>query len=148
MSVALHTLKGPKRKASRRRGRGSSGHRGNYSGRGIKGQRARTGGKSRGGFAGKRVPIFILQLPKKRGFTSRNPGFEVVNLGTIDRFFAEGAVVTLKELRAKSLVKKKSAVKILGQGEITKKLTIEAHKFSASALEKIKKIGGEARVIG
>lgn len=148
MSLALHTLKGPKRKAPRRRGRGTSGHRGNYSGRGIKGQRARTGGKSRGGFAGKRVPTFVMQLPKKRGFASRNPGFEVVNLGTIDRFFADGAVVSLQELRAQSLVKKGRAVKVLGQGNLTKKLTIEAHAFSTSALEKIKKSGGEARVIG
>lgn len=145
MTLELHVLKSSPRKRHRRRGRGGS--RGTYSGRGIKGQRARTGGRAKGKFAGKKVPTFILQLPKKRGFRSAIPKAEVVNLTDINRLFQAGDKITLELLRKKGLVRQGRNVKILGTGEMSKKVTVEAHRFSKSAKKKINQAGGQIKIV-
>src|SRR5580700_3971008 len=123
----------------------SSGH-GKTSGKGHKGQKARSGGSIRLGFEGGQMPL-IRRLPK-RGFG--NGPFKItyalINLADLERFDAE-AHVTEQLLREKGLLKGKvERVKILGRGELTKKLTVEADKFSESARQKIEQAGGAAVV--
>jgi large subunit ribosomal protein L15 len=150
MGTTLHTLKGP-RGATRNRkriGRGPGSGTGEQSGKGVKGQKARTGHHgARFGFEGGQMPM-QRRLPKK-GF--KNPfrqAIFAVNLGDIDERFAAG-IVTLAELQSVGLVPRKYAkVKILGNGELTKKFVIKADFFSASAKEKIEKAGGKAEVVG
>jgi large subunit ribosomal protein L15 len=149
MGTTLHTLKGP-RGATRKRkriGRGPGSGTGEQSGKGVKGQKARTGHHgARFGFEGGQMPM-QRRLPK-HGF--KNP-FRVqifaVNLGDIDERF-EGGTVTLNELQVAGLVPRKyDKVKILGEGELKKKFIIKADKFSASAKEKIEKSGGRAELV-
>ena len=147
MAQGLHNLKTGPRKRHRRTGRGDSGFRGSYSGRGIKGQRARTGGKSRGKHAGKKVPKFVFQLPKKRGFKSLYKKWEVVNIGQLSHVFKDGETVTPRALKKKGLIRKTGGVKILGQGTLQKKLIVEAHSFSKSAQDSIMKSGGQFKKI-
>jgi large subunit ribosomal protein L15 len=150
MGTTLHTLKGP-RGATRNRkriGRGPGSGTGEQSGKGVKGQKARTGHHgARFGFEGGQMPM-QRRLPKK-GF--KNPfraAIFAVNLGAIDERFAPG-IVTLSELQGAGLVPRKYAkVKVLGNGELTKKFVIKADFFSASAKEKIEKAGGKAEVLG
>jgi large subunit ribosomal protein L15 len=140
----LHTLKprpGAKHRVKRLGSGESSGH-GKTSGKGHKGQKARSGGSLRLGFEGGQMPL-IRRLPK-RGFN--NSAFAVryatVNLSDLEKFDA-GTEITETVLREKGLVRGKLAgVKILGNGELTKALTITATKVSASAREKIEKAGG------
>ncbi|OGW92320.1 MAG: 50S ribosomal protein L15 [Omnitrophica bacterium RIFCSPHIGHO2_02_FULL_63_14] len=126
------------------RGRGS-GH-GKTSGRGHKGQNARASGGVRPGFEGGQMPL-IRRVPK-RGFTfTPKARYQVVALERLN-IFASGAKVTPKELFAKRLVSKAAKpVKILGDGELKHALEIQAHAFSKSALEKIKKSGGTANLV-
>ena len=133
-----------KRKKIVGRGRGS-GH-GKTSGKGEKGQNARASGGVRPGFEGGQMPL-IRRIPK-RGFTfTPKPKYEIVALESLNRFSA-GAEVTPEALKAARLVgKKKIYVKILGDGDLNHPLTIKAHAFSRSALEKIKKAGGQASEI-
>lgn len=144
----LDRLKRPKGAKKRKkivgRGRGS-GH-GKTSGRGEKGQNARASGGVRPGFEGGQMPL-IRRVPK-RGFTFEGkPKFEVVSLERLDHF-ASGAEVTPEVLKKANLVKKRvSRVKILGDGDLKHPLTIKAHAFSKSALEKIQKAGGKAEAI-
>src|SRR3989338_1577220 len=144
----LNQLKRPKgiikRKKIVGRGRGS-GH-GRTSGKGNKGQNARASGGVRPGFEGGQMPL-IRRIPK-RGFTfTPKPKYEVVSLEALNRFSA-GTEVTPEALKAARLVdKKKIYVKILGDGDLKHPLTIKAHAFSKSALEKIKKAGGQANEI-
>ena len=150
MGTTLHTLKGP-RGATRNRkriGRGPGSGTGEQSGKGVKGQKARTGHHgARFGFEGGQMPM-QRRLPKK-GF--KNPFREAifaVNLGAINERFDAG-IVTLAELQAVGLVPRKyTQVKILGEGELTKKFVIKADAFSGSAKEKIEKAGGKAEVVG
>ena len=150
MGTTLHTLKGP-RGATRNRkriGRGPGSGTGEQSGKGVKGQKARTGHHgARLGFEGGQMPM-QRRLPKK-GF--KNPfraAIFAVNLGDIDERFAPG-IVTLAELQSVGLVPRKYAqVKILGNGELSKKFVIKTDFFSASAKEKIEKAGGKAEVVG
>lgn len=150
MGTTLHTLKGP-RGATRNRkriGRGPGSGTGEQSGKGVKGQKARTGHHgARFGFEGGQMPM-QRRLPKK-GF--KNPfraEIFAVNVGAIDERFAAG-IVTLSELQAVGLVPRKYAkVKVLGEGEVTKKFVIKADAFSASAKEKIEKAGGKIEVVG
>ena len=126
------------------RGRGS-GH-GKTSGRGEKGQNARASGGVRPGFEGGQMPL-IRRVPK-RGFTFEGKAkFEVVSLQRLAKF-AAGVEITPEFLKKANIVKKHvSRVKILGDGELKHPLTIKAHAFSKSALEKIQKAGGKAEAI-
>lgn len=127
-----------------RKGRGlSSGH-GFTSGRGTKGQKAH--GKTRLGFEGGQMPLY-RQMPK-RGFSNINrKEYAIVNLTTLNRF-DDGAEVTPAVLLENGVIKNvKSGVKILGNGELTKKLTVKANKFSASAVKAIEAAGGKTEVM-
>ena len=143
--MRLHNLK-PLHGARRRRKRvgcgESSGH-GKTSGRGNKGQKARTGGAIRPGFEGGQMPLH-RRLPKK-GFSNARfqDAIVVVNVGRLNEVFEDGAVVNAASLEEKGLVSGQyDAIKILGDGEVTRKLTVEVDKVSASAKEKIEKAGG------
>lgn len=142
--LKLSSLKPYKGSTQRRKvvGRGvGSGH-GTYSGKGAKGQKARSGGKIPVGFEGGNMPLH-RQLPKKRGFTSRTPKAEVVSLDTIAEKFAAKETVNVKTLVSKGLIKNNlGTVKILG-GSISKALTFEKVMVSASAKEQIEKAGGK-----
>lgn len=140
----LHTLK-PRPGAKHRRkrlGQGESSGKGKTSGKGHKGQKARSGGSLRLGFEGGQMPL-IRRLPK-RGFNNAafKKNFAIVNLTDLNRF-DEGATINEAALLEAKLIRGKYVgVKILGTGELTKKLTITVDKVSASAREKIEKIGG------
>jgi large subunit ribosomal protein L15 len=150
----LHSLKpAQQRKARKRVGRGLGSGKGRYSGRGIKGQKARSGShKLPAGFEGGQMPI-DMRLPKLRGNTSADAmpigpfrtSTVPVNLRDLEARFDNGADVTLDALVEQGLIKNtRTDVKILGQGELRKKLTVTAHAFSASAREKIERAGGKA----
>ncbi|UOQ83928.1 50S ribosomal protein L15 [Gracilibacillus salinarum] len=145
--MKLHELKPAQAKKERNRvGRGMSSGNGKTSGRGHKGQKARSGGGVRPGFEGGQMPLF-QRLPK-RGFTNINrKEFAIVNLETLNSF-DEGTEVTPELLLDNGTISNvKSGVKILGNGKIEKKLTVKAHKFSASAKEAIEAAGGQTEVI-
>ena len=155
--LSLSTLKpAQKRRPRKRVGRGLGSGKGRYSGRGIKGQKSRAGShKMRAGFEGGQMPIY-MRLPKQRGSTSKDAmpigphrtTTVPVNLRDLDRVFDEGADVTLELLVEKGLIKNtRTDVKILGQGDLKKKLTVRAHAFSATAREKIEKAGGKATAL-
>ena len=132
----------------KRVGRGySSGHGGHESGRGTKGQGSRSGVKVRPGFEGGQTP-FWMRFPK-RGF--KNPTrteYAIVNLAQLEAHFEVGEVVTLEELMARGIVKApKAGLKVLGEGELTKALTVRARKFSRSAREKILAAGGQVEEV-
>lgn len=146
--MKLHELKhteGAKR-SKKRVGRGMSSGHGKTSGRGQKGQLSRSGGKSRLGFEGGQMPLY-RRIPK-RGFTNINRvEYAIVNLDELN-VFDEGTTVTPTLLVEKGIVRnEKDGIKILGRGELTKKLTVKAHKFSATASDAISKLGGSAEVI-
>jgi len=128
-----------------RRGRGHASGNGKTAGKGHKGQKARSGAP-RPGFEGGQMPLY-RRLPK-RGFTNRNhKEYAVVNVATLNRF-EDGAVVDIETLVETGVVAKVlDGVKVLGNGEITKKLTVKATAFSAVAKEKIEAAGGTAEVI-
>ncbi len=139
------------RKARKRVGRGLGSGKGRYSGRGIKGQKSRAGSnKMPAGFEGGQMPI-DMRVGKLRGNTSADAMpigpfrtySQPVNVGSLEERFDAGADVTLEALKAAGLVAKLSVdVKILGEGELTKKLSVTAHSFSKSAAEKIEAAGG------
>jgi large subunit ribosomal protein L15 len=144
------------RRARKRVGRGLGSGKGRYSGRGIKGQKARSGSHTmRPGFEGGQMPIY-MRLGKQRGPYSKDAmpigphrtSTVPVNLRDLDRVFEDGAEVTVEALIEKGLIKNsRTDVKILGQGELKKKLTVTAHSFSASAREKIEQAGGTATAL-
>ena len=124
----------------------SSGH-GKTSGRGQKGQNARSGGGVRPGFEGGQNPL-VFRIPK-RGFNNYEfeTKYAIINVGVLNNF-KDGTEVTPELLKEMGLVKDmKDGLKILGNGEITKKLTVSAHKFSKIAKDKIENAGGKAKVI-
>ena len=134
-------------KASKRVGRGTGSGLGKTSGKGHKGQNARSGGGVRPGFEGGQLPLF-RRLPK-RGCSNAmfKDEYATINLSDLEKF-EDGAVVTPELLKEMGILKKQLAgVKVLGNGNLTKKLTVKANKFSASAVEKIEAIGGKAEVI-
>ena len=141
----LSTPEGAKR-AQRRVGRGIGSGRGKTSGRGHKGQRARSGGTKGPMFEGGQMPL-VRRIPK-RGFT--NPfkvRFVPVNLRDLE-MFEEDTVISPETLQASGIIKRaRDRVKILGEGEISKPLTVRAHAFSRSAVEKIEQAGGKVEVI-
>ena len=129
-----------------RRGRGHGSGNGKTAGKGHKGQKARSGAP-RPGFEGGQMPLY-RRIPK-RGFTCPSSKEIVgINLGVLNDRFEDGAVVDIDALLETGIVKNpKDGVKILGNGEITKKLTVKANAFSASAKEKIEAVGGTAEVM-
>jgi large subunit ribosomal protein L15 len=140
-----------KRSARKRIGRGLGSGKGRYSGRGIKGQKSRSGShKMRAGFEGGQMPVY-MRMPKQRGSTSADAMpigpfrtyTQGVNLRDLEARFDDGAEVTLDELLEQGLIKNTRVdVKILGSGDLTKKLKVTAHRFSATAREKIEAAGG------
>ena len=146
--MKLHELTpAPGSKHSRKRvGRGIGSGTGKTSGRGHKGQNARSGGGVRPGFEGGQNPLY-RRLPR-RGFTNRfRKEYAIVNLKDLNRFEA-GSEVTPEVLLESGVVKdRKNGIKILGNGELTVQLTVKANKFSQSAVEKIQAAGGKAEVI-
>ncbi len=129
-----------------RKGRGSGSGNGKTAGRGQKGQKARSGGHSAPGFEGGQMPLY-RRLPK-RGFHNRNTKEIVaIDLDYLERF-ENGSEVSADSLIESGIVKNpRDGVKILGSGKLTKKLTVKANAFSASAKEKIEALGGKAEVI-
>lgn len=133
-------------KKRKRLGRGTATGQGKTAGRGQKGQKARSGGGVRPGFEGGQMPLY-RRLPK-RGFTNRfAKEYAIVNVETLNRF-EDNTEVTPELLLETGIIKKiMDGVKILGDGELNKKLTVKAHKFSKSAVEKIEGVGGKVEVI-
>jgi len=153
----LHTLQPAQPRTDRKRvGRGLGSGKGRYSGRGIKGQKSRAGShKLKAGFEGGQMPL-DMRMPKQRGNTSADAmpigPFRTyshpVNLRDLERVCADGDTVNIETLVEKGLVKNtKADVKILGSGELTKKLSVTAHSFSATAREKIIAAGGSATAL-
>ena len=141
----LRPADGSKHSDNFRRGRGHGSGNGKTAGKGHKGQKARSGAP-RPGFEGGQMPLY-RRIPK-RGFTNRN-SLEIVgiNVDALNRF-EDGAEVTVETLVETGVVKNpKDGVKILGNGELTKKLTVKANAFSAGAAEKIQALGGTVEVI-
>lgn len=143
--LKLSELKPHKGSTQRRKvvGRGvGSGH-GTFSGRGAKGQKARSGSSIPVGFEGGRMPLH-RQIPKRRGFTSRNPKHQVLTLGKINHHFNSGETVNPKTIFSKGLIKSMSdPVKILGEGKLSKPFNFEKLAVSAPAKVKIEKAGGK-----
>ena len=141
----LRPADGSKQSDNFRRGRGHGSGNGKTAGKGHKGQKARSGG-TRPGFEGGQMPLY-RRLPK-RGFTNRNTKEIIgINVDALNRF-DDGAVVTVESLMEIGIIKNpKDGVKILGNGELTKKLDVKVNAYSASAAEKIKALGGNAEVI-
>ena len=142
----LKYTKGSK-KDIKRLGRGSSSGTGKTSGRGENGQNSRSGGGVRVGFEGGQLPLY-RRLPK-RGFSNAmfKKVYAVINVSDLN-MFEEGTEVTPELLKEMGIIKNQLAgIKVLGNGELTKKVTVKAAKFSKTAVEKIEKIGGKAEVI-
>ena len=142
----LRPAEGSKHSDNFRRGRGHGSGNGKTAGKGHKGQKARSGGGVRAGFEGGQMPLY-RRLPK-RGFTNRNTKNIVgINVSALDRFEAD-SVVTVETLIEAGIVKNpRDGVKILGNGELSKKLTVKVNAFSEGAKAKIEAAGGIAEVI-
>lgn len=141
----LRPADGAKQSNNFRRGRGHGSGNGKTAGKGHKGQKARSGG-TRPGFEGGQMPLY-RRIPK-RGFTNRNSKTIVgINVSALE-VFENDAVVSVDTLVERGIVKNpRDGVKILGNGELTKKLTVQANAFSAGAAAKIEALGGKAEVI-
>ena len=132
--------------SKKRIGRGHGSGLGKTSGKGHKGQKARSGGSIKPGFEGGQMPM-QRRLPKLKGFKNRNKVvYAVVNVERLAEFDA-GSTITPDDLRARGLAKKRGPIKILGEGEIDRALTVHAHSFSLGAVEKIKAAGGSVEVV-
>ena len=145
--MKLNELQNLNAKTRKRVGRGAGSGLGKTSGKGHKGQNARSGGGVRPGFEGGQLPLF--RRLSKRGFNNYNfrTVYATVNVGDLERF-EEGTTVTKELLIEAGLVKKElDGIKVLGNGELTKKLTVKADKFSSTAKEKIENVGGTTEVI-
>lgn len=149
--MKLHELKPAEgsRKERNRVGRGTGSGNGKTAGRGHKGQKARSGGGVRPGFEGGQMPIY-RRLPK-RGFKNVwAKKYVAVNLSTLEKKFDDGAEVSLESLREIGVIKKKNfidGIRVLGGGELTKKLNVVAAGVSKSAVEKIKAAGGTVTIL-
>ena len=142
-----HLLKPARGSRTRRRrvGRGDSGRRGSSSGRGMKGQKSRSGKGPRPGFEGGQLPL-VKKLPTKRGFVNIfRTEYTIVNLKKLE-VFPEGSEVTLGRMREAGLIGSvKGPVKVLGDGDLSKPLTVQAHRFSREARRKIEAAGGRVQ---
>jgi large subunit ribosomal protein L15 len=150
--LSLSSLKpAQKRQNPKRVGRGLGSGKGRYSGRGLKGQKSRAGShKMRAGFEGGQMPAY-MRLPKERGSTSKDAMpigpfrtfTQSVNVRDLETRFEAGDEITPETLKERGLIKNTRVdVKVLGQGDLTKKLSVTAHRFSATAKEKIENAGG------
>jgi len=144
----LNTLKvnAKNRRPRKRRGRGNASGAGNYSTKGIKGQKARAGGRA--GIQGRAIKEYLLRIPKNRGFRSLQPVVSTVTVGQLDKAFENNDKINNRDMLKAGLVKNiTNGVKVLASGKIAKKLIVEANAFSASAKQMIEKAGGQAKVI-
>jgi large subunit ribosomal protein L15 len=146
--MKLHELRAPEgaTKKPKRKGRGTATGQGKTAGRGMNGQNSRSGGGTRPGFEGGQMPLY-RRIPK-RGFTNIwKKEYVILNVDDLNVFEA-GTVVTPELLKEKGLAKRVvDGIKILGEGTIDKSVTVKAHKFSKTAIEKIEQAGGKAEVI-
>ncbi len=148
MAIGLNKIKVPAGATHKKKrvGRGPGSGLGKTAGRGNKGQKSRSGYSRLRGFEGGQMPLH-RRLPK-RGFTNIfKKEWAEVKLADLESLFEAGATVTPEELVAAGVVRKRDAVVILGQGELKKPLTVRAHRFSASARQKIETAGGKAELI-
>lgn len=146
--MKLHQLSQPKgaRKVAKRVGRGIGSGNGKTSGRGHKGQKSRSGGGVRRGFEGGQMPL-MRRLPKRGFHNLFRKEYAIINIRDLDRF-NEGEDVNPQALKARGIIKNlRDGVKVLGEGELKKKLTVYAHKFSKTAEEKIRSAAGEIKVL-
>jgi large subunit ribosomal protein L15 len=146
--LTLHnlTINKKAKKKAKRVGRGNASGHGSYSTRGLKGQRARSGGRR--GLKRFAMAIQLRSKPKIGGFRSPYDKLEVVNLLQLEKCFENGEIINAKKLIAKNLINNgKSGVKILGEGKLTKKFNVFAESFSESAKQAIIKAGGKAEII-
>ena len=151
MAIGLNNLKAPAGSTHKKKrvGRGTGSGLGKTSGRGDKGQKSRSGYSQKRGFEGGQMPLH-RRLPM-RGYTNIfQPQGAEVNLSDLEKAFEAGAAVTPEAMVEKHLVRKSrvKAIVVLGQGELKKKLSVSAHRFSAAAKQKIEAAGGTAEVIG
>ena len=138
----------PEAKANKRVGRGPGSGTGKTSGRGQKGQKSRSGVSIHAWFQGGQTPLY-RRVPK-RGFnnTRYRVEYATINLSDLNKFFEDGETVTPELLKEKGIIKKQlCGIKVLGNGELEKKLTVKANRFSSSAVTKIESAGGKAEVI-
>ena len=145
--MKLHELTNLEATNRKRIGRGPGSGNGKTAGKGHKGQNARSGGGVRPGFEGGQLPLY--KKKKKRGFNNYNfrTVYATVNVSDLS-IFDEGTVVTVEKLKEVGLVNKElDGVKVLGNGELSKKLTVKANKFSETAKQKIENVGGTIEVI-
>ena len=145
--MKLHHLKPAEGSKSKkiRVGRGEGGRRGKTAGRGTKGQKARS--TVRPGFEGGQMPL-QRRIPKLKGFKNRNKQyFALINVEKLAASFEANTTVTPEVLRERGLVKKRGKVKVLGEGDIDRPLTVSAHAFSLGAVEKIQAAGGTVEVV-
>ena len=148
--MRLEDLRPTKGSVHRRKrvGRGySSGYGGHESGRGTKGQNSRSGGGVRLGYEGGQTPVW-MRFPKRGFHNYTRVEYACVNLDTLERVFPENSEVTLQKLRELRVVKGRvQRLKVLGRGELSKPLTVRAHRFTHTAKQKIEQAGGKAEVI-
>ncbi len=142
--ITLSSLRPAGRRAQPKRvGRGNSSRKGTTAGRGTKGQRARTGGRNK--LTRRSLKSLITPTPKLRGFRSHKPKLQIVTLTQLQSYFTDGATVTPVDLVKSGLIPSAwPGVKVLGRGRLSKNLTVQAEKFSASALAAISDSGGRA----
>jgi len=149
MSVTLSNLASRQQKAKKRKrvGRGNASGHGTYSTRGLKGQKARSGGRR--GLKRLGLRMTLRGIPKKRGFSSLRPKAEVLNIKELEERFPDGATIDIKNLIQKGLVSKRGSkkVKILGEGRLSKKFTVKATSFSEAARKAIIQAGGSFIVL-
>ena len=147
--MKLHELNSaPEAKTRKRVGRGPGSGMGKTSTRGENGQKSRSGASIKAWFQGGQTPLY-RRIPI-RGFNNKQfeTKYAVINLSDLDKFFNDGDVVTPEVLKERKIIKKQlSGVKVLGNGELTKKLIVKANRFSTKAVTKIENIGGKAEVI-
>ena len=147
--MKLHELNAlPEAKNRKRVGRGSASGQGKTAGHGEKGQKARSGVSISAWFQGGQTPLY-RRIPK-RGFNNKRfeTKYACINLSSLNKFFKDGDVVSPEILKEKGIIKKQLAgVKILANGELDKKLTVKANRFSSAAVTKIEKAGGKTEVI-
>ena len=146
--MKLHEIHAPAGavRAPKRKGRGAATGLGKTAGRGMNGQNSRSGGGTRPGFEGGQMPLY-RRIPK-RGFTNIwRIEYSILNVDDLNRF-ENGALVSPAVMAEVGIIRKQSErVKILGEGKLEKKITVQAHKFSKTAIEKIEAAGGKAEVI-
>jgi len=144
--IFLHNLESRNKQKKKRVGRGNASGHGTYCGRGVKGQKARSKYRVKAQFEGGQTPL-IQRLPKLKGFKSFKISYFPINVSLLSEKFEVGDKITKSDLVEKGILKKEIPIKILGNGDVDKKLTIFADKFSKSAQDKIKKLGGKIRIL-